>query len=252
MTVKLKFILPVPLSSDAAQRFAAQIPETVRKPGLTIDFVGCRAGGPLMDSDHDATLAAAFVLAAGARAEEEGYAAVCSFSMSDSGLAALRSRLTIPVVGAAQASFALAQQLGRKFSVVTMWAPWARRLEENVARYGLSGRLASIRHIDMSPDTQALLSGKEEVVFGRLREQALAAIERDGADVVILGSTTMYQVHARLAAALPCPVVNPGLAAYKACETMLDLGLSHSKIGYPAPATFADDIFDQITPVAGA
>ena len=252
MTRRLKFILPVPLSADSAQHFAAQIPEAVRQPGTEIDFVGCRAGATLMDSEYDATLAAAFVLAAGARAEEEGYSAVCSFSMSDSGLGALRSRLTIPVVGSAQASFALAQQIGRKFSVITMWAPWAQRMSDNVVRYGLSNRLASIRHIDMPPDTQALLSGKEEVVFERLRKEGMAAIEQDGADVIILGSTTMYQAYTYLAAELPCPVINPGLAAYKSCETMLDLGLSHSKLGYPAASTFVDDIFDQITPVLGA
>jgi allantoin racemase len=242
MTRKLKFILPVPLSGEAASRFAAQIPQQARRPGTSIDFIGCRAGGQMMDSEYESTLAAAFVVAAGAKAEQEGYAAVCSFSMSDTGLGALRSRLSIPVIGTAQASFALAQQLGKKISVLTMWKPWAQRLRDNVERYGLSERLASIRHINMPPDTQALLSEDESVLI-RLKEQALVAIEEDGADVIILGSTTMYKAYSHLAKELPCPVVNPGLAAYQACETILDLGLSHSKIGYPSPSSLLDDIF---------
>ena len=252
MSRKLKFILPVPISPGASERFAAQIPESIRRAGTAIDFVGCRAGSGLMDSEYDATIADALVLAVGARAEAEGYAAVCSFSMSDSGLAALRSRLTIPVIGTAQASFALALQLGRTVSVVTMWAPWARRLKENAARYGFAPRVASIRHIDVAPDTQYLLAGKEEMVFERLRQEALRAIEQDGAEAIILGSTTMYQAHAFLAQCLPCPVINPGLAAYQACETVLDLKLTHSKLTHPSPANVADHLFDPIPPAFDA
>lgn len=247
MTRRLKFILPVPISAETAARFAAQIPHDARRAGTEIDFVGCRLGGQLMDSEYESTLAAAFVTVAGAKAESEGYSAVCSFSMSDTALGALRSRLGIPVVGTAQASFALAQQLGKKISVVTMWQPWAERLHDTVANYGLSGRLASIRHIGKSPDTQALLSD-EDAVIAALKEQAMAAIEVDGADVLILGSTTMYKAHARLAAELPCPLVNPGLAAYHACETLLDLGLTHSRIGYGAPSHLMDDFLDSPAP----
>jgi allantoin racemase len=58
----------------------------------------------------------------------------------------------------------------------------------------------------------------------------------------------MHKAYSHLAKELPCPVVNPGLAAYQACETILDLGLSHSKIGYPSPSSLMDDIFDQPTP----
>lgn len=246
---KLKFLLPVPLDATAARNFANQIPAGLLRPDFTIDFAGCRAGGFNLENDYDSALSTVFVLDAGARAEEDGYAAVCSFSMSDTGLAPLRSRLSIPVIGTAQASFALAQQLGPKFSVVTMWAPWARRLKETVDRYGLSSRLASVRHIGTPPDTRNLLSSDPDV-FARLEAEALAAIEQDGADVVILGSTTMYAAYEHLAAVLPCPVVNPGLAAYKACETLLDLRLSHSKLAYPSPAVTQDGLFEAIGPIA--
>jgi len=125
-----------------------------------------------MDSAYESTLADAFVLDAGSTAETDGYDLVCSFSMSDSGVAALRSRLKIPVVGAGQASLSLAAQLGHRFSVITMWEPWRRHVIENVARYGMSEKLASVRHIDVRPDTLQLLSGKEELVFAALAAAA--------------------------------------------------------------------------------
>lgn len=243
---RIKMILPVPLPAAALGRFAAQIPPSLRRSDIAVDFAGCRAGAAWMDSAYESTLADAFVLDAGAAAEAEGYDLVCSFSMSDSGVAALRSRLNIPVVGAGQAALALAAQLGHRFSVITMWEPWRRHVLENAAKYGMSEKLASVRHIDTHPNPQELLAGKEHVVFSALEVAAKAAIEVDGADVIVIGSTTMYQAHAHLQAALPCPVVNPGLAAYKACETLLDLGLAHSKLAYPSPQRPCDDVFHSI------
>jgi allantoin racemase len=61
-------------------------------------------------------------------------------------------------------------------------------------------------------------------------------IEEDGADVLILGSTTMHQAHAWLAKRLPVPLINPGPLSYKLVEAVLSLGLSHSKTCYPMPS----------------
>jgi allantoin racemase len=248
-TKRIKMILPVPLPRQALDHFAEQIPSSLRRRDVAIDFVGCRAGATWLDSDYEATLADAFVLDAGARAEEEGYDLVCSFSTSDSGVSALRSRLKIPVVGAAMSAFSLAAQLGQRFSVLTMYEPWRRDLVEVVRRCGFSPRLASVRSVNVRPDTHELLSGKEEVVFGALQRAALAAIAEDGADVIVIGSTTMYQSHAYLTTVLPCPVINPGLAAYKVCENLLDLELAHSKIAYPSPEIIRDGLFEPIAPV---
>ena len=102
--------------------------------------------------------------------------------------------------------------------------------------------MASVRHIDTRPDLQDLLEGKEEVVFAKLEAAARAAIEEDGADVIVLGSTTMHQSHAYLAARLGVPVINPGLLAYKVCEMLLELGLTHSKRAFPSPARLQDEL----------
>jgi len=42
------------------------------------------------------------------------------------------------------------------------------------------------------------------------------------------------------------PVINPGLAAYKACETLIDLKLAHSKAAWPAPERRPDGLFAPI------
>ena len=80
-----------------------------------------------------------------------------------------------------------------------------------------------------------MLAGKEEVIFDKLKAEAMLAIEEDGADVIVLGSTTMHQSAQYLAENLPIPVLNPGQVAYKFLETMIELGLTHSKKAFPAP-----------------
>ena len=62
----------------------------------------------------------------------------------------------------------------------------------------------------------------------------------DGADVIVLGSTTMHQSAAWLADNLPIPVINPGLVAYKQAELLVQLGLTHSKKAFPAPGVGND------------
>jgi allantoin racemase len=237
---RIKMIVPVPVPDSALAMFARQIPPHLLSPGIAVDFVAARGGGALLDSPYESALADTFVLEAGALAEQEGYAAVCVNSMSDSGLPALRSLLTIPVVGPGASSFLLACALGKKFSVLTMWDRWNHLYDKVLAEQGLTHRLASIRSIDVRPDTTELLAGKEELVFADLEREGRRAIEEDGADVLVLGSTTMYQAHTYLADRLSVPVLNPGLVAFKLCQMLLDLGLSHSKRAYRSPERVGD------------
>ena len=57
-------------------------------------------------------------------------------TVSDSGLAALRSRLTIPVLGPGQVQQHVAAILGKKFTILTMWRRWFSLYEKTMADYG--------------------------------------------------------------------------------------------------------------------
>jgi allantoin racemase len=166
--------------------------------------------------------------------------------MSDSALAALRSRLTIPVVAPNQASMLLASLLGKKFSVITMWPQWHELYHKAAREQGLTAKLASVRDVGVAPNAAELLAGKEDFVFAKLKQQAQAAIDQDGADVIILGSTTMHQSHAYLESVLDVPVLNPGLIAYKLCELLVLTNLSHSKRAYPSPSLVQDTLLSTV------
>ncbi len=235
MTKRVKIIVPIPMDEAGVANRASQLAGDMIAPGFDVDFVAVAWGAALGDSYYDTMLMDMSVFEAGLKAEEEGYDAVCIDTVSDSGLYALRSRLSIPVIGPGQAAVHTACMLGHRFSIITMWDEWFHLYRKILGEYKLENRCASLRSIRTRPDLEELLAGKEEVIFQKLEQESLRAIDEDGADVIVLGSTTMHQSHGYLRERLPVPVINPGQIAYKLCEVFLELGLSHSKTAFPAP-----------------
>jgi allantoin racemase len=232
---RIKIIVPVPMDAAGIANRAAQLSDAMVRPGVDVEFVAVNWGAALGDSYYDALQMEMGVFEMGLKAEEEGYAAVCIDTVSDSGMYALRSRLSIPVLGPGQVAFHIACCLGHKFSIITMWDEWFHLYSKTLKEYQLESRCASMRSIKTRPDLTELLAGKEEVIFKKLEQASLAAINEDGADVIVLGSTTMHQSHGYLTSVLPVPVINPGVICYKLCEVFLELGLTHSKHAFPPP-----------------
>lgn len=240
MTKRIKVIVPIPMDAGGVANRATQLAPTLVRAGYAPEFEAVRWGAALGDSYHDMLLMDWTVFQAGLKAEDQGFAAVIVDTVSDSGVRALRSRLRIPVVGPGEAAFHTACMLGKKFSILTMWDEWFPLYDKTIGDYGLAGRLASMRSIATRPDVTELLAGKEEVIFEKLKAAALRCIAEDRADVIVLGSTTMHQSAAWLAGQLPVPVINPGVVAYKQCELLLELGLTHSVKAFPPPGVGKD------------
>lgn len=241
--MRIKFILPFPFDDEGVANRAAQIPKEILGPDTDVECIRVRNSATMVDCLYEALVFDMYIVEAGLRAEQEGYDAVIMDTVSDSGLYALRSRLTIPVIGPGMVSYAIAMILGKRFSIITMWDKWRHLYEKNLDTYHLWDKCASIRAVDIPPDVEALFAGKEEEMFTRLTEEAQKAIDEDGAGVILLGSTTMHQAGDYMSQHLPAPVINPGPVAIKITESLVQLGLSHSKIDFPSPATIIDDRF---------
>ena len=134
--------------------------------------------------------------------------------------------------------------LGNTFSIVTYGDPEGGRLandpiamlyKKTQKEYGVADRCASIRGVAIASDWENLLTGKEDEVFPLMVEAGHKCVE-DGADVIILGSTTLHQAGDHLAENLPVPVINPGPLTYKMAELLLGLRLTHSRPAFPSPA----------------
>ena len=231
-----RVLVLVPFAIDAAgvARRAEQQREVSLREDVTYEYRTVRAGPTSFVSPHDWLLLDLAILEAGLGAQDEGFDAVVIDTVSDSGADALRSMLDIPVIAPGRASLIFALTLGRRFGVLAQWEPALARYEKALDDWGLRDRCAGVEHFDTPPDFDTLLDGKEDAIIPKM-EAACQRLVAQGADVIWLGATTMHQAHGHLASVLDVPVVNPGPLSYKLVETLLALGLTHSRTAYPRP-----------------
>ncbi len=228
-------LVPFPMSADQLAKREEQRDEANLPKNIQLHYQTTKAAPSNYVSAMDYVIADIGLLEAGLDAEEDGFDAVCIDTVSDSGAAALRSILDIPVIAPGRTMFLTAMMLGQRFGVLSMWERWFGLYERTLRELGIEDRCAGIRSIDTQPDSRNLFTGKEEEVMPRLHETAVRLIEDDGADVICLGSTTMHQAHEYLQERLPVPVLNPGPLSYLTAETTLALGLTQSRKAYPRP-----------------
>jgi allantoin racemase len=167
---KILVVVPFAMSPENLALRQAQLKGIDLSPNLEFEFRTVKAGPVNYSSHHDFVLADTANFEAGCRAQDEGFAAVCIDTMSDSGVAALRSVLDIPVFGPGKVSMLAALMLGDKFSILTMASRWKPLYKKALDELGLHHKCASVRAIEITTDNQALLSGKEEDVFPLLEK----------------------------------------------------------------------------------
>lgn len=228
-------IVPFPMDANNLEKRKAQLRSVRLGEGIDFEFRPVRIAPANYVSQQDSVLADIGILEAGLAAQEEGFDAVCIDTVSDSGMSALRSVLDIPVIGAGRHAMLAALMLGEKFSILAMWDRWRHLYTKTLAELGLAHKCASLRSAGLQPNNQSLLAGKEDEFFPALHEAAMRCIEEDGADVIILGSTTMHEAHAWLAERLPVPIINPGPLTYRLADAAIKLKLTHSRVAYPSP-----------------
>lgn len=232
-------IVPFPMDEGNVAKRRAQLNAVRLGEGIEFDYKPVRIAPANYVSQQDSVLADIGILEAGLQAQADGYNAVCIDTVSDSGMSALRSVLDIPVIGPGRHAMLAALMLGEKFSILAMWDRWRHLYTKTLAELGLQHKCASLRSAGLQPNNQSLLAGKEDEFFPALHRAALRCVEEDGADVIILGSTTMHEAHAYLAERLPVPVINPGPLTYRLADAAIKLRLSHSRAAYPSPSHVA-------------
>ena len=96
---KILVIVPFPMSHENLSSRQDQLKSVDIGEGFEFVFRPVKAAPRNYVSQSDMVLADVGILEAGLDAEKEGFLAVCIDTMSDSGVSALRSVLSIPVIG---------------------------------------------------------------------------------------------------------------------------------------------------------
>jgi allantoin racemase len=161
--------------------------------------------------------------------------AVVLACFGDPGLDGLRELSPKPVVGLAEASIHAACLLGRRFAIVTGGERWVAMLEEFVAARGLASKLAGVLAV---PQTGAAIAEEPEAALQGLAACCNDAVDRLGADVVILGGAGLAGLADRLSERVAVPLVDCVVAGVLEAQTLAALQVIKATTGSfarPAP-----------------
>ena len=223
------------LSGELARR--EKILRSIASPDTQIDIFGLeedpgKSHLGTIQSAYEASLSTAEDLECAMAAEKAGYQAVIIPCGGDPGVAPLREVLSVPVIPPGSTAKHFCSLLGPRFSVVTTGkgAPYRTEIHE---RDGLL-KLVSIHPVGLTvPEVRA----KPEEAFEAMAREGREAVEKYRACSVTYGCMSMgfLMVDERLTEEIGVPAVNPVKAAVKMAETLIDLGITHSKRAYPVP-----------------
>jgi len=201
-------------------------------PETELDSVGIEKGPSSIESRYDEILAVPEIVKRVKEAEEEGVDACVVNCFGDPGVRASREVVKMLVLGPCESSLLVASALCNRFSVITVLENVVGVIEENAKIYGISDKLASVRAVDIPVHE---LHRDNERTARALYEEGKKAMEEDGAEVLVLGCTGMTGMAERLSKELGVQVIDPLPTAVKFAETLVALGLRHSKLAFPMP-----------------
>ena len=121
------------------------------------------------------------------------------------------------VVGPCKASVQMVSNLCRKFSVIIGRDKWQSQMTENIEGYGYSGKLASMRSVDIASHD---IKNDCNFTIDRIVDAGRLAIQEDKAEAIVLGCTLNLGMFKEVQRELEVPVIDPVVAAFKMGEFM--------------------------------
>lgn len=197
---------------------AAATARALAGPGTEIIASNPKTGPAAIEGAYDGALAVPGLLEELIRAEGEGADAGVIACFDDTGLAAAREALAMPVVGIGEAAFHVASLLVQRFSVVTTLAISVPIIEANLLAYGLNRRCGRVRASDIPV---LALEDPASGAFERIGAEIEAAKREDRAEAIVLGCAGMTDLARALGERHGLPVIDGVASAVVLAEGLL-------------------------------
>lgn len=192
--------------------------------GIITNVVNPDSGPISIESSDDRHMVEPQVIEIVKRAEDSGYNGIVIACFDDIGLKEARQITSVPLVDAFSASISMVSHIANRFSIVTTY-------EGAVARI-----TALVNHLYPSAQctVRAAGIGVAEAASSGLAPEILSqtiqnAIEKDGAEAIILGSGGLTGKAHTLSVQFGIPMVDVVGAAISMCQAMVRLNISPSK-----------------------
>ena len=128
---------------------------------------------------------------------------------SDPGLQVCREATKRPVFGINECGVLTALARGDRFGIIAILARSVARHQRYLRQMGLAERLAGERPLGLSVAETA----SDDRAFARMEAVGRELVEKDGADVIVMGCAGMARHRRPLETTLGVPVIDPTQAA---------------------------------------
>lgn len=202
--------------------------DAVKEPGTRIEVHGItRIGGTTPQFHYLDYLETGELLENVQTASRNGFDAFLIGNIGDPGLHAAREISAMPVLALCETAVHLACMMGRNFSLVTLNEKFTQRIVDNIAGYGLSGKLAAVSRMKMNRILNLDAGFSDAAARKRIIGQFLEAADHNveaGAEVVIPAGGVVMALLAAAGvheAARGTPILNGITALVKQAETVV-------------------------------
>lgn len=224
----MKLLVVNPNSSETV---TAAILESARRgaaPGTELIAVTTKGGTRNIDSAFGDYLSGAYMIRTCLEAVKlHRPDAVVLAGFGRVGIDALKEALAIPVVSISEASMAIAALLGHRFTTLTMLDQFIPYQQDLVRLYGFEAKCASVRSINVN--VEQCVTNREETLR-QLKAEIQKVVAEDRAEVVILACAGLCGYDEELSRLAGVPVLDPVTVGVKVAESLVALGVKHSKI----------------------
>ena len=205
-----------PNTSRATTAMMHAVARAALPPAFALESETAERGAAMITTAAELAMSVDEVVRIGRRHASRVSAIVVS-AFGDPGLERLRAAVGVPVVGIGEASLREAAALGRRFGVATTTPGLEAPIVAAIARLGLTGRFTGCR---IPPGDPLRLAAQPALQDEALAEAVRLAIERDGAQAVVIGGGPLADSAGRIAARFAVPVIVPVAAAMRAVAAL--------------------------------
>ena len=199
-----------PNSSDGVTARIRAAADAAARPGETVTTVVATGAPELIVTPEDSARATAAVLAAVDRHGPEADGIVLA-SFGDTGIAEVRARVLVPVVGIARSAYAVATALGERFALVSFAPEVAPSLRRTVEEYGLGRHLAGLHVVEGA--RWSTPGAIQDELLAPLRRLCISAAATPSVGSIVLGGGPLAGLAARLQPHVPLPLIDGTTAA---------------------------------------
>ena len=226
----MKLLLINPNTTASMTRKAEVAALRVARPDTELIATNSRSGPPSIEGFYDVAVCVPGLLEEAAQYRDVDAIIIACFD--DTGLDAMRCLFDVPVIGIGEAGYHAAAVVAHRFSVVTTLSRSVAGITDNLKRYGLIAKCASVRATDIPV---LKLEEGDPACLADIRSEIAAAIEHDKAEAVVLGCAGMADLMQELSEEFGIPVIDGISCAVGMAEALVAAGLSTSKAGAYAP-----------------